>query len=83
MSKQSPYWVDLLLDVSPYVIQVIESIIHDNQDDIERSILEFFRTKRLFLNVDENVKSRNVKMLTNGFRYVLRFVSLKLEGYEK
>lgn len=80
MSKQSPYWIDLLIEVSPYLIQVIESIIKNNQDDIEKSIVDYFKSKGLFQDVDEQKKQNSIRLITNGFRSILRFVSMQIEN---
>jgi hypothetical protein len=79
INKQSPFFVELIVQVSPIVLNVIDAIIEKNQDNIDSCILEFLESKGLSSR-DSEIDKENIRALTNTFRRILQFVSLSIEN---
>jgi hypothetical protein len=80
MSKQSPYWVELLLNVSPYIINALQIIIEENTEDIEDKLLELLNKFLWFQNQSDENKRMLVKQIIRYVRWILTFVSIHLEN---
>lgn len=79
INKQSPFFVELIVQVSPIVLNVIDAIIEKNQDNIDSCILEFLESKGLSSR-DSEIDKENIRALTNTFRRILQFVSISIEN---
>ena len=79
INKQSPFFVELIVQVSPIILNVIDAIIEKNQDNIDSCILEFLESKGL-TSRDSEIDKENIRALTNTFRRILQFVSISIEN---
>jgi hypothetical protein len=82
MSKKSPYWIDLVLNVSPFVLEVIHLVIeaHENEtEDKLNSILskfEWFNSKTL------EEQRAIAKSIIKHILFILRFVRISFKDEE-
>lgn len=76
MSKKSPYWIDLILNVSPLVLQILELLIETYDDDIEDKLMEFLEKFSWFNALSEDQKRRIIRAIIRGIRMILRFVTI-------
>lgn len=79
MSKKSPYWIDLVLNVSPLVLQLLEILIDTHNDEIEGKLMRLFNNFSWFKTLNEDKKRRIIKAIIRSIRLILRFVNLNLE----
>ncbi len=79
LRKNSPYNVDLLISAAPYAIVILELIIAENSNDLEKHLFELFR------NMPINLRKKRCKILAKrlilGMRLTLSLVSIKINNY--
>lgn len=79
MSKKSPYWIDLILNVSPLVLQFLELLIETHDDDIEDKLMEFLEKFSWFNALSEDQKRRIIRAILRNISLILGFVNLVLK----
>jgi hypothetical protein len=79
MSKKSPYWVDLILNVSPLVLQILGLLIETHDEDIEDKLMEFLNNFSWFNALSEDQKRRIVRAIIKNIRLILQFVSIDIK----
>ncbi len=78
MSKKSPYWVDLIINASPFIIQAILLIIEENEN-IEEKLLRFLNNNfSFFSNLSEPDKKVYIKNIIRIIKWILTFVNMDL-----
>ena len=78
MSKQSPYWVDLILNVSPYIINTIQLLIEDNEGDVERKLIAVLNKTPCSRKKSEAEKREIIRLLLRYFQWILTFVDISI-----
>jgi hypothetical protein len=80
MSKKSPYWVDLIFNVSPHIISVIEFLIEDNAEELENMLLQLLNKIPCFRSKSNPNKKLIVKQLVKYVRWILTFVKISTDN---
>jgi hypothetical protein len=76
MSKKSPYWVDLVITASPYVIEMLNLLIDHNQEELSSRLVTILDRIRLF----DNSKNQLVAKYTiRSFQLITRYVSISID----
>jgi len=78
MNKKSPYWVDLMLNVSSYVINTIQLLIDDNVGDVESKLIAILNKIPCFRKKSEAEKREIIRMLLQYFKWILTYVSITI-----
>jgi hypothetical protein len=80
MSKKSPYWVDLVITASPYVIQMLNLLIDHNQEELNRRLAIILDRTGLF---DESKNQLIVKKIIRNLQLITKIVSITIENYNR
>jgi hypothetical protein len=80
MSKKSPYWVDLILNVSPLVLQIIDVLIETHDDKIEDKLIQLLNNFSWFNKLTEDQKRRIARAIIRNIRLILRFVTIDFDN---
>jgi hypothetical protein len=79
MSKNSPYWVDLLITASPYVIQMIRVSITVNANSIENEIIRQLNAISKFQELSDAAKLRIAKSILKKVKWILTFIEISID----
>ncbi len=77
MSKSSPYWVDLLITASPYVIETLNFLIDSNHNNLRNHLASLFG--RILLFTDENENRLMAEKTIRTFQFITRLVNITIE----
>ena len=83
MSKKSPYWIDLVLNVSPFVLDILHLVIeaHENEtEDKLNSILSNFDWFSLKTHEEKRAIARSI---IRNIRFILGFVRISFNNEEE
>jgi hypothetical protein len=76
MSKKSPYWIDLILNVSPLVLQIFESLTETHGDEIEDKLMRLLNNFSWFNKLIEDQKRRIIRAIIRSIKLILLFVNI-------
>jgi hypothetical protein len=79
MSKKSPYWVDLIVNASPYIIKAIQIIIETHENELEVKLSQVLNHLIWFSNLTVKQKNDLIKSIIRNTRAILRFVKIFID----
>ena len=78
IKKESPTFLELLLNVSPYVTETISLLVDNKGEIIEDKIYESLNKDDKFKNYDEHKKRLIIKYILLFFRFLLRYLTITI-----
>jgi hypothetical protein len=82
MSKKSPYWIDLVLNVSPYVLEILRVLIETNENEIEDLLISMFSKFGWFNSKTLEEQRAIAKSIIRNITLILRFVRISFKNGE-
>jgi hypothetical protein len=82
MSKKSPYWIDLVLNVSPYVLEVIHLVIEALENETEDKLNSILSKFEWFSSKTPNEQRAIAKSIIKHILFILRFVRISFKDEE-
>jgi hypothetical protein len=82
MSKKSPYWIDLVLNVSPYVLDILHLVIEANENETEDKLISILSNFDWFSLKTPEVKRAIARSIIRNFKFILGFVRISLKNEE-
>jgi hypothetical protein len=76
MSKKSPYWMDLILNVSPLVLQIFKVLTETHGDEIEDKLMRLLNNFSWFNKLSEDQKRRIIRAIIRSIKLILLFVNI-------
>lgn len=83
MSKKSPYWVDLIVNASPYIIKAIQILIEEHEDDVEDGLIELLSNFNCFNDKKRDDKLIIARRIISNIRFISRFVNIFIHNNEE
>jgi hypothetical protein len=80
MSKKSPYWIDLVLNVSPYVLDILHLVIEAHENETEDKLISILSKFDWFNSKTTQEKIAIVKSFIRNFKFILRFVRISFKN---
>jgi hypothetical protein len=82
MSKKSPYWIDLVLNVSPYVLEVIHLVIEAHENETEDKLNSILSKFEWFSSKTPDEQRAIAKSIIKHILFILRFVRISFKNEE-
>jgi len=82
MSKKSPYWIDLVLNVSPYVLEVIHLVIEAHENETEDKLNSILSKFEWFSSKTPDEQRAIAKSIIKHILFILRFVRISFKDEE-
>lgn len=79
MSKKSPYWIDLVLNVSPFVLEILHLVIESNENETEDKLNSILSKFEWFNSKTTQEKIAIVRSFIRNFKFTLRFVRISFK----
>jgi hypothetical protein len=79
MNKKSPYWVDLIVNASPYIIKAIQIIIETHENELEVKLSQVLNHLNWFSNLTVEQKNDLIKRIISNTRSILKFVKIVID----
>jgi hypothetical protein len=73
MSKKSPYWIDLVLKVSPYVLDILHLVIEAHENETEDKLISILSKFEWFSSKTPDEQRAIVRSILRNFMFILRF----------
>ena len=83
MSKKSPYWIDFVLNVSPFVLDILHLLIETHENEIEDKLLAFLSKFEWFNSKTPKEQKEIIKSITRNIRFILRFVRISFKNEDE
>jgi hypothetical protein len=80
MSKKSPYWIDLLLNVSPYVLEILRVLIETNENEIEDLLFSMLSKFDWFNSKTLEEQRSIVRSIIRNIKFILGFVRISYKN---
>jgi hypothetical protein len=77
MSKKSPYWVDLVIGVSPYVIETLNCLIERNHEDLTNKLVQLWNKVPVLNRVSD--KHSYAGEIIRCFLLISRYVNISID----
>jgi hypothetical protein len=82
MSKKSPYWIDLVLNVSPHVLEVIHLVIEAHENETEDKLISILSKFEWFSSKTPDEQRAIAKSIIKHILFILRFVRISFKDEE-
>jgi hypothetical protein len=82
MSKKSPYWIDLVLNVSPYVLDILHLVIEANENETEDKLISILSNFDWFSLKTPQEQRTIVRGIIKNFTFILGFVRITFNNEE-
>jgi hypothetical protein len=79
MSKKSPYWIDLALNVSPYVLEILRVLIETNENEIEDLLISMLSKFDWFNSKSFEEQRAIVRSIIRNIKFILGFVRISFK----
>ena len=83
MSKKSPYWIDFVLNVSPFVLDILHLLIETHENEIEDKLLAFLSKLEWFNSKTPKEQKEIIKSITRNIRFIIRFVRISFKNEDE
>jgi hypothetical protein len=83
MSKKSPYWIDLVLNVSPYVLDFLHLVIEAHENEMEDKLNSILSNFDWFNLKTPEEKRAIVRSIIRNIRFILGFVRISFKNEEE
>lgn len=83
MSKKSPYWIDFVLNVSPFVLDILNLLIETHENEIEDKLLAFLSKFEWFNSKTPEEQKEIIKSIIRNIRFILRFVRISFKNEDE
>jgi hypothetical protein len=83
MSKKSPYWIDFVLNVSPFVLDILHLLIETHENEIEDKLHAFLSKFEWFNSKTLEEQKEIIKSITRNIRFILRFVRISFKNEDE
>jgi hypothetical protein len=80
MSKKSPYWIDLVLNVSPYVLDILHLVIEAHENETEDKLISILSKFEWFDSKTSKEQRAIVRNFIRSFTFILRFVRISFKN---
>ena len=80
MSKKSPYWIDLVLNVSPFVLDILHLVIEANENETEDKLISISSKFDWFNSKSPQEQRAIVRSIIRNFMFILRFVRISFKN---
>lgn len=83
MSKKSPYWIDLVLNVSPFVLDILHLVIEANENETEDKLIIILSKFEWFSSKTRDEQRAIVRNIIRNFMFILRFVRISFKNVDE
>jgi hypothetical protein len=83
MSKKSPYWIDLVLNVSPFVLDILHLVIEAHENETEDKLISIISNFDWFSLKTPEEKRAIVRSIIRNIRFILGFVRISFNNEEE
>jgi hypothetical protein len=83
MSKKSPYWIDLVLNVSPFVLDILHLVIEAHENETEDKLISILSNFDWFSLKTPEEKRAIVRSIIRNIRFILGFVRISFNNEEE
>jgi hypothetical protein len=83
MNKKSPYWIDLALNVSPFVLDVLHILIESNENEIGDKLIAILSKFKWFNSKTPDEQRAIVRSIFRNFKFIIRFVRISFSNDEE
>lgn len=83
MSKKSPYWIDLVLNVSPFVLDILHLVIEAHENETEDKLISISSKFDWFNSKSPQEQRAIVRSIIRNFMFILRFVRMSFKDEEE
>ncbi len=80
MSKKSPYWIDLALNVSPFVLDILHLVIEAHENETEDKLISISSKFDWFNSKSPQEQRAIVRSIIRNFMFILRFVRISFKN---
>jgi hypothetical protein len=81
MGKKSPYWLDLIITVSPLVPSVLKLLLEQNQDIIMPRLIELLNKIPSFRDInDDDKKMQLARKVVRSMNRILDLVNIIIDN---
>jgi len=82
MSKKSPYWIDLVLKVSPYVLDILHLVIEAHENETKDKLISILSKFEWFNSKTLEEQRAIAKSIIKHILFILRFVRISFKNEE-
>lgn len=79
MSKKSPYWIDLVLNVSPFVLDILHLVIEAHENETKDKLISILSKFEWFNSKTLEEQRAIAKSIFNHILFILRFVQVRFK----
>ncbi len=79
IKKESPVFLELLLNVAPYVEETIKLLLESEEADIESKLYKLLNKIDLLNNCSESKKRMIIKYILLFFKFLLRLITMSIK----
>jgi hypothetical protein len=83
MSKKSPYWIDLALNVSPYVLDVLHILIESNENEVGDKLFSILSKFKWFNSKTPDEQRAFIRSIIRNIKFILRFVRISFKNEDE
>lgn len=79
MSKKSPYWIDFVLNVSPFVLDILHLLIETHENESEDKLIAFLSKFDWFNSKTIEEQRAIVRSIIRNIKFILGFVRISFK----
>lgn len=83
MCKKSPYWIDLVLNVSPFVLDILHLVIEAHENETEDKLISILSNFDWFSLKTPEEKRAIARSIIRNIRFILGFVRISFNNEEE